>query len=173
MNPNQRDLFSIIEDEYIKNYRYLRSILLKMCSDERLVEDIIQELFSKVLADPDMISKVYNLRAWMAKSAKNLLIDYYRKKTPKLLHDDLVFLNIISEESNYENRFINKSLIRDILKDFPHKDRSIFIYKEYFGYKYEEISDLTDIPENTLKSTIFRMKKKILTSKHWRDYVDE
>lgn len=44
-------------------------------------------------------------------------------------------------------------------------DKAIIIAKEYYGYMYEEISELLNIPISTLKFKVFRLKKQMVKEK--------
>jgi len=49
-----------------------------------------------------------------------------------------------------------------VLGKLSDTDKAIILAKEYYGYDYKEISDLLDIPVPTLKSKVFRMRKKLI-----------
>lgn len=75
----------IIERIYKAHYVYLHNFLMGLTKDDELADEIIQELFAKLLLQPQMIQDVGYMKSWLVKSAKNTLIDHYRKKTPDLL----------------------------------------------------------------------------------------
>ncbi|MEB3752711.1 RNA polymerase sigma factor [Geobacillus icigianus] len=81
MKKSHEDAFSLIEDVYKEHYLYLKRFLLKITSDEKLIEDVIQEVFSKMLLNPEKILEVKYIRSWLMVSTRNLLIDHFRKKS--------------------------------------------------------------------------------------------
>ena len=104
------------------------------------------------------------VRSWIVTSAKNLLIDNYRKKSPSLLKDEEVISNLLVEHHDPEKKYLIKYTIEETLRHFSETDKTIFLAKEYYGYKYKEISALMDMPVSSVKSRIFRVKKIILSS---------
>ncbi len=160
---NSRDsLFVLIEREYKEHYLYLKNFIFKLTNDEQITEDLIQETFLKVLKNPEQVITVTYFRSWLITCARNLFIDHKRKKNPSLFQDENVMVKLIGNTDNPEITFVVKDSIKQALKDFSELDRSIFLAKEYYGYKYDEIAQLLDVPVNTVKSKIFRLKKTLL-----------
>ncbi|ANB57242.1 RNA polymerase sigma factor, sigma-70 family protein [Anoxybacillus sp. B7M1] len=169
MKKSHEDAFSLIEDVYKKHYLYLKRFLLKITSDEKLIEDVIQEVFSKMLLNPEKILEVKYIRSWLMVSTRNLLIDHFRKKKPHLLNDEEVITDLLITDLSPEKNLLLKSSIDDILKDLSKADKTLLLAKEYYGYTYEEISVLLNIPISTIKSRIFRLKKRLISRIHRSD----
>lgn len=153
--------FEAIEEIYMDHYPYLRNYLLKLTKDEEVADDIIQELFSKILKDPARISQVQHLKSWLIKASKNTLLDYYKKKKPELLHDENLIEDLLVNYQTPESKAVMNAQIEAALKDLSKRDRSIVLAKFYYGYSYEEISDLLNISISTIKSTVFRIRKQM------------
>jgi RNA polymerase sigma-70 factor, ECF subfamily len=155
---------NVIEEEYEKNYSYLKHFLLKLTRDEQLSEDIIQEVFSRMLRNPEKILEVKYIRTWLVSVAKNLVIDHYRKKKPSLMEDGEIISDLLVDTSNPEGLMIQKETIFNALSNIPKLDKTIFLAKEHYGYKYDEIASLLDMPVSSIKSRLFRVRKKILAN---------
>ncbi|SET14631.1 RNA polymerase sigma-70 factor, ECF subfamily [Oceanobacillus limi] len=167
---NSRDsLFVLIEKEYEENYLYLKNFILKLTKDDQIAEDLIQETFLKVLKNPEQVVTVTYFRSWLITCAKNLFIDFKRKKNPTLFQDENVMVKLIGNTDNPEITFLMRESIKQALQGFSELDRSIFIAKEYYGYKFDEIAQLLDVPVNTVKSKLFRLKKTVLKDNTRRD----
>ncbi|SFL72626.1 RNA polymerase sigma-70 factor, ECF subfamily [Gracilibacillus orientalis] len=158
------DTFQRIEDIYKENYWYLKKILITLTKDEFISEDIIQEVFSKLLKNPEQIKEINYLKSWLGKSAKNAYIDYYRKKSPTLLEDDEIISNLLISNADPESiTQVNASLV-NIFEKLHHLDKTILIAKEYYGFKYEEISTFVSLSPNAVKTRLFRVRKRIIKS---------
>lgn len=79
-----------LEKRYVQAYDDFADALFRFCvlrvSDKTLAEDLTQETFMKTwkyLADGNEIE---NLKAFLFKTATNLIIDYYRKKKESSLN---------------------------------------------------------------------------------------
>lgn len=151
----------IIEEVYNEHYLYLRRLLIGLTKSDEIADDIIQELFAKILITPTRILKVNYMKSWLVKSAKNTLIDYYRKKRPELLGDESIIESLLIDNFTPEVNVIVINELETILNEFSASDKAIILAKEHYGYNYQEISELFNIPIATLKSRVFRMRKSI------------
>lgn len=151
-----------IEEVYNEHYRYLRNFLIGLTKSDEIADDIIQELFAKILVTPAKIYKVNYMKSWLVRSAKNTLIDYYRKKKPKLLSDENVIESLLIDNYTPEVSVIITNELETILCGLSATDKAIILAKEHYGYNYEEISELLNLPVSTLKSRVFRMRKSMI-----------
>lgn len=156
MNP-----FEDIEDIYKEHYLYLKKILIGLSKNAELSDDIIQDLFAKILKNPSLINEVTYMKSWLVKAAKNGLLDYYKKKKPDLLKDEQRIESLLVNNQSPEVKSLLNSQLDAALSTLPILDRTILLAKVYYGYDYQEISDMFDIPVQTLKSKIFRMRKQM------------
>lgn len=154
--------FAIIEEMYNENYSYLRNYLIGLTRSHEEADDVIQELFSKILRNPHWVLEVAHTRGWLVKSARNTLLDLHKKKRPELLQDEKIIENLLISNHSLEEEIVLKNQLETYFAEMSTTDKAIFIAKEYYGYKYEEISELLDIPISTVKSRVFRMRKKMM-----------
>jgi len=166
MKKSHKDAFSLIENVYKEHYLYLKHFLLKITSDEKLIEDVIQEVFSKMLLNPEKILEVRHIRSWLITNTRNLLTDHFRKKKPRLLSEEEVIADLFITDLSPEKKYVLKSSINDILKGLSKLDQTLLLAKEYYEYTYEEISVFLNMPVSTIKSKIFRLKKRLISSVH-------
>lgn len=153
--------FGAIEELYKEHYTYLRNFLLGLTKSGEIADDIIQDLFAKILTDPSKVQQVTHIKSWLVKAAKNTLLDYYKKKKPELLHDESVIENLLIDNQTPEFKTFIHYQIVTALDHLSTHDKAIFLAKFHYGYDYREISVLLDIPIPTLKSKIFRMRKQM------------
>ncbi|MFS0780584.1 RNA polymerase sigma factor [Bacillus sp. 1P06AnD] len=156
MNP-----LEFIEQIYKEHYVYLRNLLISLTKNEEMADDVIQDLFAKILMNPSLILNVVYMKSWLVKGAKNTLLDYYKKKKPELLKDGNLMESLLINNQTPEMKMVMNSQIDSLLGDLSTIDRTILLAKVHYGYDYQEISDLLDIPISTLKSKVFRMRKQM------------
>lgn len=152
---------TVIEGIYKEHYVYLKRILVRLTKDHDLSDDIIQEVFAKILKNPSIVLEVTYMKSWLVKVAKNTLINYYKKKKPQLLKDESTLGNLLINNLSAEQEMMISSQLEEILSKLSPTDRTILLAKVYYGYDYQEISDLLEIPIPTLKSKVFRMRKQM------------
>lgn len=126
--------------------------------DRMVAEDLFQDVMIKVVR---MIrSGKYNeegkFRPWVARIARNLAIDHFRKnqRTP-LQHesDDFdIFNNLNTSQPSVEQRIIkdeNARFIRELIQKLPSKQKEVLIMRHYGELSFKEIAKLTDVSINT------------------------
>jgi len=124
--------------------------LRKFLKDEEIAKDILQETFLKAMKVSLEEEKAKN---YLFKIAKNLAIDYLRKEGRLVYEEELLEGNVENPEYIIENR--------DIWRPLNEIEKEVLILYYYKGYSYEEISKKLRISLNTVKSHIYRAKKKI------------
>jgi len=124
--------------------------LRKFLKDEEIAKDILQETFLKAMKVSLEEEKAKN---YLFKIAKNLAIDYLRKEGRLVYEEELLEGNVEDPEYIIENR--------DIWRPLNEIEKEVLILYYYKGYSYEEISKKLRISLNTVKSHIYRAKKKI------------
>ena len=155
------DSFKVIEDLYKEHYVYLKRMLFRLTKSEELCDDIIQDVFAKILKNPSMILEVTYMKSWLVKATKNTLLNYYKKKKPALLKEEYSIENLLINNVSAEDEMLLNKQLQSVLSNLSSLDKTILLAKVYYGYSYEEISDLLDIPVPTLKSKVFRLRKQL------------
>jgi RNA polymerase sigma-70 factor (ECF subfamily) len=138
-------------EKYFKMYgEEIYIFLRKFLKDEEIAKDILQETFLKAMKVSLEEEKAKN---YLFKIAKNLAINYLRKEGRLVYEEELLEGNVEDPEYIIENR--------DIWRPLNEIEKEVLILYYYKGYSYEEISKKLRIPLNTVKSHIYRAKKKI------------
>src|SRR5690606_35695193 len=101
-----------------------------------------------------------SFRAWLARIAVNISIDFLRAQKQLVALDDV-------PESELEHRPVPVSdglHVEDIMKlmrKLPEIQRAIFNLYEVEGYSHEEVAKLLEIPESTSRTYLTRAKQKL------------
>jgi RNA polymerase sigma factor (sigma-70 family) len=149
-----------IESLYRKEGGRLLGYIRNRVKSIEEAEDILQDVFASTLAGISVTDRIDHLLAWLYTSARNKIIDYYRKKKPvsvSIDHEDGLFLkDLLSDpdfhpESRYFRRLIEDE-VEKAVEDLPEDQRNVFIWQELEDMTFREISDLTGEPLNTLIS---------------------
>ncbi|MCA0971417.1 RNA polymerase sigma factor [Halobacillus litoralis] len=159
--------FKRIEEIYETYYTYLKNFLMGLTKDEQVADDVIQELFAKILKQPTLLKSVTHMKSWLLKGAKNTLLDYYKKKKPELLNEDDTIEHLLIYNQTPEMRTVWNDQLDSIFNQLNRTDQLILLAKLHYGYDYQEISELLEIPVSTLKSKVFRIRKQ-LVKERWK-----
>ncbi|MCK4778092.1 MAG: sigma-70 family RNA polymerase sigma factor [Actinomycetia bacterium] len=150
--------FGEIYDIYVKsiyNYFYYR------LQNVEKAEDLTQEVFIKALEAIERykIRKI-PLSAWLFRIARNLLIDFFRKK--EIVKERLEGKAISSERAKKEVEqietasFINKGLSR-----IKQEHREVIVLKFIIGYSNKEVAEIMGKSENAVKLIQYRALRKM------------
>ena len=157
MNP-----LVLIEEIYNEHYAYLRNFLIGLTKSDVIADDIIQDFFTKILVSPSVVTEVKYMRSWLITGVKNTLLDYYKKKKPELLQDENIIETLLVDNYTPEVRTTINNELETILGKLSTTEKAIIIAKEYYGYDYNEINELLNIPVSAIKSQVFRMRKRMI-----------
>jgi len=156
-NGNKSALNNLLKD----NINLLKGYVVKMVGDPNLAQDIIQDALLKAVININKFEPKAKFSTWLIKIATNVYRDYLRKnKSFKLLDEVLADGGRQVEDiviSNYEYKEIMKIILK-----LPYEKRAVFILKHYYGYKYDEISQIVNCPIGTVRSRLHNAVKFIL-----------
>jgi len=161
-----REAFVRAYDLYVdKIYRY---VYFKVGKKEE-AQDLTSEVFLKAwnYIQDNQISNYKTLKALFYKIARNLVIDYYRKKSNKesiSLENEIVAINIADENQNIFEKINISSEVEEVLKRMSElKDE----YREALALRYIDelsITEISEILEKTKGNTrvlVFRALKTL------------
>ena len=106
-----------IDQLFLENYnRFLNYIELRQRNDS---EDILQEVYCKLIEGVDLLAPVENLVAYIFRAIRNKIIDFKRKRKPfEEYHEELPDDTSDSAFEDYEQKEI-LTIIEDALLKLP------------------------------------------------------
>lgn len=159
--------FGEIYDYYItKIYRF---IFFKVPSRE-IAEDLTSEVFTKTLSyltNPD--KKVKNLQAFLYQTARNLVIDYYRKNNqkeiPLLQEGDENYVPDLMSDQNKSKKKIEINLdvieLKKKIKNLKDEYREVIILRYLDEYSIKEIARILDKSNGAVRVLLHRAVKAL------------
>ncbi len=166
-----REAERIIFEQYYKRVYYAAYYVIK---DQDLAEDITQETFMKAFKNLHTVQDVEKMGAWLSIIATRTAIDHLRRlnkwndfTTSDVYIDtgaDTTRLDYVSTvETGLEKAYVKELLLEEIDKLKPdHKEVLLLFY--HHDLTYEEIAAILDVQLATVKSRMFRAKKKLKES---------
>ena len=161
-----------------KYQRALYYHILKLVRNRDVVDDLVQETFSKAFDCLESYNKQYAFSTWIYRIATNHSIDYLRKRKLSTLSidepvqgkDGEMKVELVDETSNTDMDIIQKqrkSLIRNAVESLPEKYRIVVRMRHMEEKSYDEIAEELELPLGTVKAHIFRARE--LLNKNLRD----
>ena len=125
------------------------------------LEDVCQDVFLKVYQNLGKYRNECRLSTWIATIAYNTSINYLRKfkKGVEVNADDSVALrNLTDFKSDDPEKADLHRYIREQIELLPVHYRTILTLYHLEEFSYQEIEQITGMPEGTVKSYLFRAK---------------
>lgn len=144
-------------------------------------EDTAQEVMIKFWENIDEINMLH-IKTWLYKTAYNRCIDLLRKRSIKLkrevLFDEETEDVMYASAENIPDQLVEVKQKKEILivaiNNLPEDQKNTLIMYELQGLKYREISEVMNLPINTVKVYIMRARKKLhYELKNKRIFSDE
>jgi RNA polymerase sigma-70 factor (ECF subfamily) len=136
--------------------------LLKNTKDEELSRDIVQDSFMRIWEKRDVIA-FDKSKTYLFTTGYHLMIDHFRKNK-KNVDFELVEYSEQGVERQYSDL---KEILNEAVEKLPADQRSVLLLRDYEGYSYKEIADITGLSESQVKVYIYRARvflKKYLVS---------
>jgi RNA polymerase sigma factor (sigma-70 family) len=142
--------FNKCVDLYADNlYRFI----LKNLKDEDKARDVVQDTYEKLWLKVNEVEST-NAKSYMFTTAYRTMIDQVRKdkKQGEMTEAKLYSLNHNKQYSDL------KEVLNEALSKLPEIQRSVILLRDYEGYNYNEIGEITGLNESQVKVYIFRAR---------------
>ncbi len=162
MAPEQDQRISeVVKRERSRLWNFIR----RRVPDPRDAEDILQDVFYKLLEANRLLMPIDHVTGWLFRVARNRITDLFRKKKPesfsdiaipvedeeRLLLEDLLPSSSAGPEALYA-RSVLLDAIELAIDDLPQEQREVFLAHELEGRSFKEIAAETGVSVNTLLS---------------------
>ena len=136
---------------------------LRLCRDESLAEDILQDTMLKAVTEIDRFEGRCSLKTWLCTIARNLYCNHVKRADNRNLPLDAAAESDTGEP--LEHRIDDKlqaQAIHRILHTLDEPYKEIFTLRVFAELKFDEIGALFGKSGNWARVTFFRAKEKII-----------
>jgi len=153
--------FNVIYKEHAEMiYRFL----LRMCKNEHLAEDLMQDTFLKAIENINKFDMRCKLSTWLCQIAKNTYLDYLRKQE-KQTDTQLCEGKLQDTQMSVEDRLMMSETVGEIhgmihMLEEPYKE--VFLLRFYANLSYKEIGNVFGKTEVWGRVTYLRGKEMLL-----------
>lgn len=142
------------EDLVNRSHRLLRKVALPLLPAS-CVEDVLQETYILMFRKLHYLQNPEAFLSWLTRIALNVCYNWQRRVRPTESLDSQEL------ESQAQDEPLDVVAIRRTLSKLKEKDRNILILREYLDMSYEQIAEVLDLPEGTVRSRLFYARKKL------------
>ena len=163
---------SSFEKLVIDNQTKVYNLALRMVGNEDDAFDMAQEAFLRAYSSIKSFRGDSRFSVWLYRLTTNICLDFLRSESRRS-HGSLTYMGEGEDEKELEipdERFSPETLaeknelrlaVRNALMRLPQDYRAILLLREINGLSYEEIASCLSLEAGTVKSRIFRARKKL------------
>jgi RNA polymerase sigma factor (sigma-70 family) len=151
----------------------LRNFIRRRVPDPRDAEDILQDVFYKLVEANRLLMPIEHVTGWLFQVARNRITDLFRKKKPESFSDiaiansdddgdgELLLLQMQLEEmlpsphAGPEAVYARNLLLEELelaLDELPDEQREVFVAHELEGHSFRQMAAESGVSVNTLLS---------------------
>jgi RNA polymerase sigma factor (sigma-70 family) len=156
----------------------LRNFIRRRVADPRDVEDILQDVFYKLVEANRLLMPIDHVTGWLFRVARNRIIDLFRRTKTESFSDSFVaddedrelhFEDLLpSPDAGPDAQYARTVLIDELqlaIHELPKDQRDVFVAHELEGRTFEEIACEIGVSVNTLLSrkryAVLRLQRRL------------
>ena len=161
MNEQDRQISEIVAEERSR----LRNFIRRRVPDPADAEDILQEVFYKLVEANRLLMPIDHVTGWLFRVARNRITDLWRKQKPTAFsdlgledeHGEVLRIEDLlpSPDAGPEALYIRSVLFDELefaIDELPDEQREVFIAHELEGRSFKELAKESGVNVNTLLS---------------------
>lgn len=133
-------------------YRFI----LHNIKDKDDARDIVQDSFEKLWINKDNVN-YEKVKSYLFTTAYHTMISKIRRDKKKADFNEVDFNNH-SHNDQYNDL---KVILREAINKLPEIQRSVILLRDYEGYDYKEIGEITNLTESQVKVYIYRGRQTL------------
>lgn len=147
---------------YERYYKMLFGYFFKLTKNQEMSEDLVNDVFLKILHSKNKYRGEGIFRVWMFRIAHNIFVDTYNRNKKLVVKE----ISVMKEETTEDSfRFIeqkeNESMIHRALLKLNEKDREVIVMSKLDELKYREVAEILNCSEEAVKVRTFRALKNL------------
>jgi RNA polymerase sigma factor (sigma-70 family) len=145
----------------------LRNFIRRRVPDARDVDDILQDVFYKLVEANRLLMPIDHVTAWLFGVARNRITDFFRRRMPERFDDSAEEL-LPSPDAGPEALYARNVVLDEIelaIDELPEEQREVFVAHELEGRTFKEMAAETGVSVNTLlarkRYAVRRLRKRL------------
>lgn len=151
---------AMLKDKY-SDYCY--SIIFRLLRDHEQTEEALSDVWLRIWNSIPP-ARPQRLRAYLAKTARNIALDYIKYNAAEKRNGMTVLLDELNEcipDPAWEGRDSLKESLREFVDSLGPEEQRIFLRRYWYGSTIEELACSCHCTENRITGILFRTRKKL------------
>ena len=133
--------------------------------DREKAEDMVHDLFAKIIKNPDLFDVERSFKTWLFSVASNMCKNEYKKQAVrKNTTNGIEEYRSVSSSSNVLTEVQDAQFqhaFEESLQSLDDKHKEVFALRHLDGLSMKEIAEIMEINEGTVKSRLFYATKQL------------
>lgn len=129
--------------------------ILKHIKDKDKARDIVQDTWEKMWLKVEEITGD-KAKSYLFTAAYRTMIDLIRRDSKQGKFEEKKVINRFTTENSYNDL---QEILHNAIEKLPEIQKSVVLLRDYEGYSYEEIGEITGLKEAQVKVYIFRARQ--------------
>ena len=153
-----------------KHQKWVHSLAWQEIGDFHAAQEVTQDTFIHAFNSLPTLRDPKRFLGWLRVIAKRRCVEWIRKKPiampsidamPKSELERLFYVRYLEEEQTQASTDRLREVVEDLLQKLPKSERSVIVLHYFKGLTCEEVSARLDISLNTVKSRLYRARKRL------------
>ena len=155
-----------------KHRKWIHSLAWREIGDFHAAQEITQDTFIQAYKSLPSLRDPNRFSGWLHVIAKRQCIEWLRRKPmtmqsldamPNAELERVSYARYLDEERAQASTDGLREIVERLLQKLPVNERSVMVLHYYKGLTCEEVSVLLDVSLNTVKSRLYRARKRLET----------
>jgi len=145
----------------------LRAFIRRRVADPGDVDDILQDVFSRLVEANRLLMPIDHVTGWLFTVARNRITDLFRTSRDEEEEIELDEL-LASGDTEPDALFAQRALLDELeaaIAELPEEQRAVFVAHELEGRSFKSIAEETGVGINTLLSrkryAVLRLRERL------------
>ena len=148
-----------------RHHRMLFNFFLRLTSNRGLSEDLVQDVFFRMLKYRQTFQAGTNFTSWMYQIARNAHIDQARKRRLEIISDEETpWGSVVSTDADPQEQLEHAQevkLLRRALDRLPMEKREVLVLSRFQNLKYSEIAEVLGCEVGAVKVRVYRAVREL------------
>lgn len=153
-----------------RHRKWVHALAWREIGDFHAAQEITQDTFIQAFKSLPSLRDPNRFSGWLHVIAKRQCIEWLRRKPitmqsldamPETELERLSYARYLEEEQKQTSTDGLREVVERLLQKLPVNERSVMVLHYYKGLTCEEVSDLLNVSLNTVKSRLYRARKRL------------